>query len=309
MKDIIWKIDTVKDFCEVMRQEYTTIMTLDPWADGALNRYTQFTSYSEQTQTIRAIEDKKTQLKFEDVRYYINDYAARGNWSINTPHTDHIKIAVFGCSFTFGVGIDEEATWHALVKKQLKTDKPIQLINLGYPGGSITKALKLFKFLTDVYTIDIAIFLLPTHWREEYPEHVNKLGTSFHNFIPNVNPHGLLLHKWEEFYMFATEQTQIYNAVRAVSHIDAIAQSKNIETYFSTWDFPLYNYLKSNYLTKKQLLPYYEFLENHKGIKDGFARDGNHPGPLSNEHFANQILEHLTTFSEKRTANKPTKLI
>lgn len=309
MKDIIWKIDTVKDFCEVMRQEYATIMTLDPWADGALNRYTPFTSYAEQTQTLRAIEDKKTQLKFEDVKYYINDYAARGDWSINTPHSDHLKIAVFGCSFTFGVGIDEEGTWHAQVKKLLKSDKPIQLINLGYPGGSITKSLKLFKFLTDVYAIDIAIFLLPTHWREEYPEHVNKLGTSFHNFIPNVNPHGLLLHKWEEFYMFATEQTQIYNAVRSVSHIDAIAKSKNIETYFSTWDFPLYNYLKSNYLTKQQLLPYYEFLENHKGIKDGFARDGNHPGPLSNEHFANQILEHLTTFSEKRTANKPTKLI
>ena len=59
MKDIIWNIDTVKYFREVMRQEYNTILTLDPWADGALNRYTQFTSYSEQTQTIKAIEDKK----------------------------------------------------------------------------------------------------------------------------------------------------------------------------------------------------------------------------------------------------------
>ena len=67
MKDIIWKIDTVKDFCEIMRQEYKTVMTLDPWADGALNRYTAFTSYSEQTQAIKAIEDKKTRLKFEDV--------------------------------------------------------------------------------------------------------------------------------------------------------------------------------------------------------------------------------------------------
>lgn len=308
MKDIIWKIDTVKDFCEIMRQEYKTVMTLDPWADGALNRYTAFTSYSEQTQAIKAIEDKKTRLKFEDVRYYINDYAARGDWSINTPHSDHLKIAVFGCSFTFGVGIDEEGTWHAQVKNLLKSDKPIQLINLGYPGGSIAKCLKLFKYLTDVYSIDIAIFLLPTHWRDEYPEHTNKLGTNYHNLIPNVNPH-LLQHKWEQYYMYATEETQIYNAVRYVSHIDAIAQSKNIETYFSTWDFPLYSYLKTNYLTKKQTLPYYEFLENHKGIKDGFARDGNHPGPLSNEHFANQILEHLTTFSEKRTANKPTKLI
>lgn len=309
MKDIIFKLDTVKDFCEEMRKEYATIMTLDPWAEGSLNRYTNFMSYTEQTQSVRAIEEGRTQLKFDDVRYYINDYACRGDWSINTPHSDHLKIAVFGCSFTFGVGIDEDETWHAQVKKLLKTDKPIQLINLGYPGGSINKVLKMYKFLTDVYAIDIAIFLLPTHWREEYPEHVNKLGTSFHNFIPNVNPHGLLLHKWEEFYMFATEETQIYNAVRAVSHIDAIGQSKNIETYFSTWDFPLYNYLKNNYLTKKQLLPYYEFLENHKGIKDGFARDGNHPGPLSNQHFANQILEHLTTFSEKRTGVKVPKLI
>jgi len=309
MIDIVWKLKTVKDFCEIMRQEYKTVMTLDPWADGALNRYTQFTSYSEQTQSMKALEDKKTKLTFDDVRYYINDYAARGDWSINVPKPDHLKIAVFGCSFTFGVGIDEEGTWHAQVKKLLKTDKPIQLINMGYPGGSISKCLKLFKYITDVYQIDIAIFLLPTHWREEYPAYINKMGTSYHNFIPNVNPHGLLLQKWEEFYMFATEETQIYNAIKAVSHIDAIAQSKNIETYFSTWDFPLYCYLKSNYLTKNQLLPYYEFLENHKGIKDGFARDGNHPGPLSNEHFANQILEHLTTFSEKRTTKKRTKLI
>jgi hypothetical protein len=308
MKDIIWKIDTVKDFCDIMRREYKTIMTLDPWAEGALNRYTQFTSYAEQTQTIKAIEDKKTKLRFEDVRYYINDYACRGDWSINTPHSDHLRVAVFGCSFTFGVGIDEEGTWHAQVKKLLRTDKPIQLINLGYPGGSITKCLKMFKYLTDVYTIDIAIFLLPTHWREEYPEQKNQVGTWYYNLIPNVHQHHIE-EKWEQFYTYATEETQIYNAVRSVSHIDAIAQSKNIETYFSTWDYPLYSYLKTNYLTKKQLVPYFEFIENHKKITDGFARDGNHPGPLSHEHFANQVTEHLTTFSEKRTAVKSPKLI
>lgn len=308
MNDIIWNIESIKHFCEVLRLEYKTIMTLDPWATGALNRFTQFTSYSEQTQTIKAIEDNKTKLRFEDVRYYINDYACRGDWSINTPKPDHLKIAVFGCSFTFGVGIDEDKTWHALVKQALKTDKPIQLINLGYPGGSITKSLKMFKYLTDVYQIDIAIFLLPTHWREEYVEHVQKRGTHYYNLIPNVNPHHIE-DKWEQYYTYATEEVQIYNAIKNVSHIDAIAKANNIETFYSSWDFPLYEYIKKKYLTKKQTLPYFEFLENHKNIKDGFARDGAHPGPLSQELFANQILEHLTTFSEKRTSNKIPKLI
>lgn len=308
MNDIIWNIETIKQFCEVLRLEYKTIMTLDPWAPGALNRYTQFTSYSEQTQTIKAIEEGRTKLKFEDVRYYINDYACRGEWSINTLDPHCLKVAVFGCSFTFGVGIDEDSTWHALVKKSLRTDKPIQLINLGYPGGSIGRSLRLFKYLTDVYPLDIAIFLLPTHWREEYPEHKKQVGTHFYNLIPNVNPHHIE-DKWEQFYTYATEETQIYNAIKNVSHIDAIAKSKNIETFFSTWDFPLYEHLKKKCLTKQQILPYFEFLENHKNIENGFARDGAHPGPLSQEHFANQVLEHLTTFSEKRTVVKTPKLI
>jgi hypothetical protein len=304
MEKLIWKIKDIEQYYEVMRKEYQNIMTQYPLRTGALKRYTDFTSSSEQKEAIQAIEENKTQLKLGDVKYYINDYACRGDWDL-TDKTDYLKIAVFGCSFTFGVGIDEDKTWHAIVKQKLKTDKPIQLINLGFPGGSISKALKMFKYLTDIYNIDIAIFLLPTHWREEFVDHK---GWSYYNLIPNVAPHHVE-QAWETFYNYATEETQLYTALKNVSHIDHIAKTKNIETYFSSWDNPLYELLKQNYLTKKQVLPYFKFIEQFRGMKDSFARDGRHPGPVSQEVFAQEVIEHLNKYSDVRSTKKFPKLI
>ena len=306
MKGFVWNLKSIEDFKETVRQEYHTYTFYDPGDETEFRTKKDFLSDHEIEQTANAYKNNRTRITKDEVSYFINEYGARGDWSIAEPKPDHIKIAVFGCSFTFGVGIGEDSTWSALVQQRLKTSKPIQLINLGYSGGSISKSLKLFKYLTDVYKIDIAIFLLPTHWRDELPVYHTEISprehplVRFSNLIPNFNT-TYLKDKWEEYYKYSTDGTRLYTAIKEISHIKLIGESKKVETYFSSWDETLFNFVKDIELVEeKQILPYFKFIENMLGphIADQFARDGAHPGPLSQEVFARDIVEHLGSVSK-----------
>ena len=311
MKGFVWNLKSIEDFKELIRQDYHTFTFYDPTNPAEFGVKLDYLSKHEIEVTDTAYKNGKTRLKREEVEYFINEYGARGDWSIAEPKPDHVKIAVFGCSFTFGVGIGEDSTWPALIKQTLKTDKPIQLINLGYGGGSISKSLKFFKYLTDVYKIDIAIFLLPTHWRDELAIYYTPdTPVQYHNLIPNFNT-SVLENKWEEYYKYSTEGTRLYSVLKEISHIKLIGESKKVETYFTSWDEKIFDFLRHNELIEeKQILPYFKFLENMLGphMSDQFARDGSHPGPATQELFAREVVEHLGSVSKVKGIIRVPKL-
>lgn len=299
MKGFTWNIKSISQFKEVVRDEFGKIIVLDNNDINLTEVELDYIADAEKKDSLDAIKKGSTDISEKDVTYYINNYGARGDWNIDTPKDDHLKIGVFGCSFTFGIGIPENKTWSYQLRHKLKTDKPIQIINLGFPGGSISKVLKLFKYLTDVYKIDIAVFLLPSHWREEHPvSYTTELFenlVAYHNLIPNYTL-DIIMDKCEEFYTYSTEETRFYSMLRNISYIELIASVNNIETYYSSWDFDTLNFLKENKVIKdNQVLPYFKFLENGlvPGLSNKFARDGQHPGIASQDLFANELSDHI----------------
>ena len=316
MKGFIWNIKTKEEFREVMRKEYFTVThyndnTEKHSVEDSFNVEKTYMSDYEKELTDTAIKNKKTVLTPEDVYYYINEYGTRGEWSIENCKPEHINIAVLGCSFTFGVGISEPTIWPTQVKRNLPSNKHVNVINLGYPGGSIAKSLKLFKYITSVCKIDIAIFLLPTHWRDEHPHFTTTTDDTvlYANLIPNFcTVH--IEEIWKDYYKYSTEATRLYDKIRYIDHIELIAKSKKVETYYSSWDRELLTSIRP-YINKRQELPYFKFIETMLGphFANKFARDGNHPGIASHDLFAAEIVDHLMGASDVKGILRKPKLI
>jgi hypothetical protein len=292
MKETLWNFSDLDTFYDVIKYEYRNIFYNDKVK--LYNHRYQYMSKTEETHSKGAIESGYTELKEEDVHYYVNNYGARGKWEITPFQNGKIKIAFFGCSFTFGVGMDEEATFQSVVKNNWKTSQEVQIINLGYPGGSISKCVKLFKYLTNVYDIDIAIFVFPTHFRDEYINRDPDNSINVMNMIPNSEP-TVEKSKWQLFYELMDDDNLLYKATKDLDLIEKISKEKNIASFYSSWDNKTYNHIKNNLTEQSRMLPYFKFLENMlpKGQHKGRARDGMHPGPLTHETFGEEIITHL----------------
>lgn len=312
MKGFIWNLESSSQFQEVMKGDYSRIIFVDKKVNELYEVEIEYLTDLEKQQTADAFKKGKTNINKDDVSYYINKYGARGDWNIETQKDDYLKIAVFGCSFTFGVGLPENKTWASQFVQKLEVDRPIQLINLGYPGGSIAKNLKHFKYLTDIYKIDIAIFLLPTHWREEYSEYyTSDHPVTFYNFIPNFALE-YKKEKWEQYYTYSTDGTRFYDMVKMISYMELIASTKGIETYYSSWDEQTLNFIREHKLVKiYQILPYFKFLENMLGphLNMKYARDGFHPGIASQDLFSSEVADHISSKTLTQGITKKIRLI
>lgn len=293
MKGFIWNIESAEQFKEVLRNEFSNALCLNRDYNNLYNTEIKYTSEYEKECMIRAYKYNKTDIPKDSVSYYINEYGARGKWEILSSPDDYLTIAVFGCSFTFCTGIPEDKTWHSQIKKKLKSHKPVRIINLGYPGGNISKSLKFFKYLTDIYKIDIAVFLLPTHWRYEHTTyHTPDERVYFQDYIPNFPMEDK---KWKEYYTYATEGSRCYDALKTLSYIELIASTNNIETYYSSWDETTLNLVRDNKIVPTfKILPVFKFLENiTPHLKTKFASDGEHPGMASQDLFSSEVVDHI----------------
>ncbi len=312
MKGFIWNIESTAQFTDVVKDDYSRIIYVDRKVNELYGVEIEYLTDLEKQLTAEAFKKGKTDIHKDDVSYYINNYGARGDWSIEEQKDDHLKIAVFGCSFTFGVGLPENKTWVAQFVQKLQVDKPVQLINLGYPGGSIAKNLKHFKYLTDIYKIDMAVFLLPTHWREEYAEYyTSDYPVHYYNFIPNFALE-YQKEKWEQYYSYSTDGTRFYDMVKMISYIELIASVNNIETYYSSWDEQTLNFIREHKLVKlNQILPYFKFLENMLGphLSNKYARDGSHPGIASQDLFSSELVDHIASKTLIQGITKKIKVI
>jgi len=294
MDNIVWRIKTQKDFYEVITEEYKTVFL----ADGDYNNqelknsFVKYMSNDEKTSSLGAIESGWTNLELDDVRYYVNEYGARGDWSVKHQN-DVVTIAFFGCSFTFGVGMDEDQIFQNLVGKNwVVPNKKIEIINLGFPGGSISKAVRLFNYLIEVKKVDIAIFTLPTHLRHEWVLRDEENNVKYANLIPNSKAHNMD-DVWNLYYELMNDDNMLYQVTKDLMLIESYAKARDIKTYYSSWDNQTYNYTRKLINEDAKMLPYFKFLENFGGKHLGHARDGRHPGPTSHMNYAEEIIKHL----------------
>jgi len=87
-------------------------------------------------------KDKKnhylnSEPNYKCCNYDLNDYGYRASHDYSDILQYENKIICIGCSFTFGIGLEEEQTWPYKLSKIMNTS----FLNLGFPGGSIRYAL------------------------------------------------------------------------------------------------------------------------------------------------------------------------
>lgn len=323
-----WDIKDLDHLTECLRQEYNHIADTPPKPLGNVyyNRTIDYLSQYEKNISLDAKKWGRTKLNLDDVSYHINNVGARGNWDIKNLTKEDFVIAVFGCSFTFGVGVPYKDTFPSIIANILSKKHPkLKLINLGFPGGSIAKTLKLYKYLTDCCKVDMAIFNFPTHWREELLVPDNRhtpTGEKIVNFaelIPNVSPEDdeYVKEKHKDFYSYTTNEIALYNNLKTISHIDIIGKYHNINNYYTSWDYDIYSLINTHYPDKT--LPYFKFLENQRNSQSpytgknghiykhmGFGRDGIHPGVLSHGMFGDEASTHILKHQkELKKSTKP----
>jgi len=90
--------------------------------------------------------------------YNLNDYGYRASHNYEDILEDENKIICIGCSFTFGIGLDENQTWPYKLSKLMNTS----FMNLGYPGGSIKYVLwQLYNTINKIPNKDVFVLIPP----------------------------------------------------------------------------------------------------------------------------------------------------
>ena len=210
--------------------------------------------------------------------YQINRYGYRGeNWSFNRQ-----SIGFFGCSFTFGVGVNKSVGDY--VQEKLSVD----CINMGQPGASAITILKTFTNFIKFHPVDFAIITLPSFSRVYYPVYDSKLSSwNYGSLIPNwVAPDMNKIHK--AAYKFFSEDTNaayLYDYIQAAENAASISKTTIL---WSSWDHATSDFLKLIVDANKII-----FVGN---IGLDKARDQMHPGPRSVEQWSSNVVQKLKKY-------------
>jgi len=210
--------------------------------------------------------DKEKFYDKEPWQYSINSYGFRGvEWTFEkTP-------AVFGCSFTFGVGA--KYTYANFLEKSLKISN---VPNLGVPGGSIPNIIKLFCTFINQHPVSEAVIMLPTIHRVLLPDEASN-DYVLVNHHPNIKRGDKK--RATQIWSINTDTVLVSQIADYIEWAKSAAESKGIKIHWGTWDKDTYNLINN-------------IVDNPISWKTDFApgRDGYHPGLDSHRWLANELI-------------------
>jgi len=285
-ESILFRYDQLKDYEELrllslyLMSKSTNIICESPTRFEVLHAL-------EEKESKEAINKGKTSFKFEDVHYDMSELGYR----ITNP-LENIKnsVGVFGCSYTFGVGVPYEKVYSSILERKLK--KPVY--NFGIPGGNIQKIAKAFCSINNFYRLDTAVFVLPSLYRYEF---IREAGDCFYqeDLIPNYPPYDnprVYKMLYEEF-----DDTTFFNEyIKNINLIKYNAKIQSTKTYITTWCKATLDLVRKYNLDlfNVEQTRFVESEESHAGINvTDFARDGYHPGIRSHALSADSIYNAI----------------
>lgn len=209
--------------------------------------------------------------------YKINRHGYRGeDWPFNRR-----SIGFFGCSFTFGIGVEQS------ISDRVQEKLSIRCINLGLPGASPILVLKTFISFLKLHPIDFAVITLPPISRIHRPVYDSKiLSWNYESFLPDwIPPCNNKI--YTVAYEFFTEDTSAAYLYDYINSIETLANYFGTKILWSSWDIETQNFLIDIAGTKK-------IIQTDYGDMDK-ARDNMHPGPKSVEKWAGNLSQEITT--------------
>lgn len=223
--------------------------------------------------------------KYKNFKYKINELGFRFVDKLN-----EVDLAVFGCSFTFGVGLPNDYLWHDILSNKLgKT-----CLNFGLPGGSATTAIELFLIVSKHIKIKTAIFLLPNYLRIQIAKkHPISNDINHLHLIPSYSSQMCKYYKVDDSAIFKVlPEDEILKRFCDIVYLgDYIATDRNINCYYSSWDTNTYGFLQNMDLNGI-VVDQWRSLSKEQEEND-LARDKKHPGPEHHQMFAETLLRYI----------------
>lgn len=207
--------------------------------------------------------------------YHVNDYGYRGEWKLNP---ENKKIGFFGCSFTFGVGVNDTSTFANVVQSKFKNS---EAINLGQGGSSIHRIAKIVSASLKVIDFDAIVLTLPASDRFAVmaPDNVRLC-----EIVPGFTPHFLKNKAVAVHKLLSQEDLNLI----LIDYIHWIkAETKHIKhVLWGSWSDTTYELL-SNIIEPENLLGVWKY-DRHE-----IGRDMMHPGIQPHKYWASRITESL----------------
>jgi hypothetical protein len=219
--------------------------------------------------------------KSADVHEFKQNAVNRYGHNFTTQNfNNHADICYYGCSFTWGQGVDDAERWTSIVDREQNFTSN----NFGLMGIGIDEIAVLFKITAQLFQIKKAVILLPPWGRQTMPLAIdwNRPGCVRLNNYLNLGPCFSPISVAEEAtrtWFSLPESYYIDRAIISLDLIQYVAQVNNIELFWSSWVTTVYN------LLSEPRLPQF--------INDCQAKDGCHPGPEAHRCFATQVVQAL----------------
>lgn len=208
--------------------------------------------------------------------YSVNKHGYRGgNWSMNRN-----VVAFFGCSITFGIGVEKDLA--SVVQKKTNTE----CINMGQPGASALTVLKTFSTFLKYYPVNTAVITLPSLRRVYYPRYENYDNGrwNYQSLLPNwINDNQKDIHKTA--FKFFNEDTSAAYLYDYIQMVETVATISNTRIIWSSWDRETLDFLKFT-IDNQEPLPVGD-------LSVDIARDNLHPGPKFVENWSDIIIDRL----------------
>lgn len=194
--------------------------------------------------------------------YIQNSYGYRGG-----EFSSSYKLLTAGCSFTYGVGVPQSATWSSQISKRLNMETSAPVAG---PGASVAWIVeKLFAYFAEFGHPKYLLCLFPDHYRTAIPIDGEALGVKadnlggelrgeygsfgvgsqriyMHHVIGNQDPKDLPKfsrkpHDVEDIY---TEEITVFEAVRAIRYLEQYCSAVGINLHWTTWDDVFGHYIE-----------------------------------------------------------------
>lgn len=222
---------------------------------------------------------REPEAKQNPWNYKINSHGYRGSeWKFKKGF-----IPFFGCSYTFGIGVERNIT--TLIEEQTGR----KCINLGIPGGSIPFVLKSFHVFNTVQPSGCAMITLPSLDRIPNPTRNRQDNWEYHNILPNMENTRPL---YEKVYKVLTSDYFVSSALDYIAWAKTTAKLTNTKLYWSSWDERTMTVIES--CINKENIFYYNYGNNQVD----FGRDNGHWGPISTERWATNLVNFLKERNE-----------
>ena len=224
----------------------------------------------------------------DSIEYRMNEHGYRSN---SFTDKGKIKILTIGCSWTMGIGVDNDKIWPTLIGNKYKDSIVCNYGMYGVSSGFIAK--QYYKILHSGYVPDIVLVLWPGFSRRDYITETGRFkricgwrGAYQSDVVFESKSEDLAFLTLQNDYQDINHFWNNYNFFNSVT-------PNNVNVYHSVAGY-YYDIFEKNYSIIENIIdPEIFFVPKDCYLNDKRATDGVHPGYKWHINFANKFYDFI----------------